>query len=526
MDDTKLLLRMENVSKSFPGVQALDDVSLTVHSGEILGLIGENGAGKSTLMKILSGVYPRDSGQIYFEGQATEIHDPHQAQELGISIIYQEFNLMPNLTVMENIYVGRETGSFGFINYRTLRRQTQQLLDRLGINLRPTAVVRELSVAEQQMVEIAKALSMEVRVIIMDEPTSALSETEAQTLFSVMRELQRTGIGIIFISHRLEEVRTICDRITVLRDGKNVGDLEAATADEDQIIRLMVGRSLSTFFHKEDAPEKTDQAEEQPEQDIVLEVKGVSRKVGRLESSATALDNISLKLRRGEILGLAGLVGAGRTEVVRVIFGADHRDSGDIFVDGQLADIGSPVDAIKYGIGFVPGDRKEQGLVLSLAVRENMMLATLGQVTRLGFVKLAEERGKVQQYVDRLDIRTPSLDQRAINLSGGNQQKVVISKWLMLKPRILIMDEPTRGIDVGAKAEIYSLMDQLAQDGVGIIMISSELTELLAMSDRVVCMAEGRVTGTLDRDEATPERVMRYCTLKVDQIVQDTEGAT
>jgi ABC-type sugar transport system ATPase subunit len=329
----------------------------------------------------------------------------------------------------------------------------------------------------------------------------------------------------VIASHRLEEVLTICDRITILRDGKNVGELDAATADEDQIIRLMVGRSRSTFFHKADAPEKKTSTEKQREEEVVLEVKGISRQVRRLESSATALNNVSFELKRGEILGLAGLVGAGRTEVVQVIFGADRRDSGDILIAGQQVDIGSPIDAIKHGIGFVPGDRKQQGLVLGLAVRENMMLADLDQVTRFGFVKLADERDRVQEYVDRLDIRTPSLDQRAINLSGGNQQKVVISKWLMLEPKILIMDEPTRGIDVGAKAEIYSLMDQLAQDGVGIIMISSELPELLAMSDRIVCMAAGRVTGTLTRDEATPERIMRYCTLTYDQVVAENKGA-
>jgi len=525
MDESTVLLRMQNVSKSFPGVQALDDVSLEVRAGEILGLIGENGAGKSTLMKILSGVYQMDRGAIQLQGQPTHIHDPHQAQELGISIIYQEFNLMPNLTVMENIFVGREPGPFAFISYARLRQQTQDLLDRLGVALPATAIVRDLSVAEQQMVEIAKALSMEVRVIIMDEPTSALSDTEVQTLFTVMRELRRNGIGIIFISHRLDEVRSICDRITVLRDGKNVGELPADTATEDQIIQLMVGRSLDTFFHKEIDEQAKVRAERETEGDLVLEVKNLSRSVSRLDTSATTLEGVSFNLRRGEILGLAGLVGAGRTEVARLIFGADRYDSGEIYVEGQPVTIRSPLDAIRHGIGFLPEDRKEQGLVLSLAVRENMVLANLDHITRLGFVKRGEERDWVQQYVDRLDIRTPSLDQRAVNLSGGNQQKVVISKWLMLQPRILIMDEPTRGIDVGAKAEIYNLMDQLAHSGVGIIMISSELPELLAMSDRVVCMAEGRVTGTLERDDATPERVMRYCTLKRDQHIEEIEGA-
>ena len=525
MDEKTVLLRMENVSKAFPGVQALDDVSLEVRAGEIFGLVGENGAGKSTLMKILSGVYQMDSGQIFLQGRPTRIHDPHQAQELGISIIYQEFNLMPNLTVMENIFVGREPGPFAFVSYPKLKQQTQELLDRLGVSLPPTATVRDLSVADQQMVEIAKALSMEVSVIIMDEPTSALSESEVQTLFTVMRELQRNDIGIIFISHRLEEVLKICDRITVLRDGKHVGELEAETADEDQIIQLMVGRSLDTFFHKEIDEQAKARAERETDEDVILEVKNLTRSVSRLDTSATALKDVNFKLRRGEILGLAGLVGAGRTEVARLIFGADTADSGEIYVDGQLVPIRSPLDAIRNGIGFLPEDRKEQGLVLSLAVRENMVLADLDQFTRLGFVKLGEERERVQEYVDRLDIRTPSLEQRAMNLSGGNQQKVVISKWLLLRPKILIMDEPTRGIDVGAKAEIYNLMDQLAHSGVGIIMISSELPELLAMSDRVVCMAQGYVTGILARQEATPERVMRYCTLKRDNSIHKAEGA-
>lgn len=517
MDKPAVLLRMENVSKAFPGVQALDQVSLHVAAGEILGLIGENGAGKSTLMKILSGVYQMDSGQIYLNDQPTPIQNPHHAQQLGISIIYQEFNLMPNLTVMENIFIGREPGRF-FVNRRQLEERTQRLLDRLGVHLRPNAVVRDLAVADQQMVEIAKALSLEVRVIIMDEPTSALSETEVQILFSVVQELKRDGIGVIFISHRLEEVRTLCDRITVLRDGHNVGDLEAKSATEEQIIRLMVGRPLNQFFHTES---HKIQAERIATADIALEVRGLTRTGSKLDPNATVLNDISFQLRRGEIVGLAGLVGAGRTEVVRAIFGADARDAGEIFIEGKPVSIHSPLDAIRHGIGFVPEDRKEQGLVLSLAVRENVALANLDQLSQLGFVKLAQEQEQVQTYVKRLQIRTPSLEQLVVNLSGGNQQKVVISKWLMLQPKILIMDEPTRGIDVGAKAEIYALMNQLAQSGVGIIMISSELPELLAMSDRVVCLSAGQVTGILSRDEATPERVMRYCTLKQGQTLEE-----
>ncbi len=521
MDEPTVLLRMENVSKSFPGVQALDNVSLEVRAGEILGLVGENGAGKSTLMKILSGVYQMDQGQIHLQGQPIHIHDPHQAQQLGISIIYQEFNLMPNLTVMENIFIGREPGPLAFLSYRKLQQQTQALLSRLGVRLSPTAVVRDLSVADQQMVEIAKALSMEVRVIIMDEPTSALSETEVHILFGVVRELKRNGIGVIFISHRLEEVRALCDRITVLRDGRNVGDLTAETATEEKIIHLMVGRPLNQFFHVES---HKIQADRDATEDIALEVRGLTRTGSKLDPHATVLNDVSFQLKRGEILGLAGLVGAGRTEVVRAIFGADARDAGEIIIDGEPVNIRSPLDAIRHGIGFMPEDRKEQGLILSLAVRENVALTSLDELSRFGFVKLAQEREQVEQYVKRLQIRTPSLEQRVINLSGGNQQKVVISKWLMLQPKILIMDEPTRGIDVGAKAEIYELMNQLAQSGVGLIMISSELPELLAMSDRVVCLAAGRVTGILRRDEATPEQVMRYCTLKQDQTI--AEGAT
>jgi ribose transport system ATP-binding protein len=506
-----VLLRMENISKAFPGVQALDHVNLDVRGGEIVGLIGENGAGKSTLMKIVSGVYPADEGQIYLRGQPVQIQNPHHAQQLGISVIYQEFHLMPNLTVMENVFIGREPSRFSFVDRRQLQQRTQQLLDRLGVRLSPTATVRDLAVAEQQMVEIAKALSMKVQVLIMDEPTSALSETEVQTLFNIMRELKRSSISVIFISHRLEEVRTISDRVTVLRDGRNAGTLDAAVASEDALIRLMVGRSLNEFFHQESAA----QAAPKPvEAEIALEVRGLTRKGSKLDPSAIVLDNVSFQLRRGEILGLAGLVGAGRTEVARALFGADARDAGEIYVDGRPADIRSPLDAISYGIGFVPEDRKAQGLILNQALRMNLTLPSLGTLTRFGFVRLAEETRRVQEFVGRLQIRTPSLDRVVRNLSGGNQQKVVISKWLMLRPKILIMDEPTRGIDVGAKAEIYSLMRQLVQAGVSVIMISSELPELLAMSDRVVCVAEGHVAAILDHDEATPERVMRYCTVQ------------
>ena len=515
------LLRMQDVSKSFPGVQALDAVTLDVGHGEILGLIGENGAGKSTLMKILSGVYSMDSGAIYIDGEPVHIHNPHQGQQLGISIIYQEFNLMPNLSVMENIFVGREFGRYGLLDRATLRRQTQVLLDRLGVRLSPDSIVRDLSVAEQQMVEIAKALSLKVRVIIMDEPTSALSDTEVQHLLAIMRDLKADGIGVIFISHRLEEVLSICDRVTVLRDGKNVGSIAAGEATQDHLIRMMVGRSRNELFHSEERFTASGASASGDAgaagQDVVLAVRGLTRRGTAIDAAATVLDNVSFDLRRGEILGLAGLVGAGRTETVRVIFGADRCDSGEIHIDGKAVTIASPLDAIEHGIGFVPEDRKEQGLVLGLSVRENVALPNLDSMSRFGFVRLAQEAQRVKEFVQALQIRTPSLDKSVVNLSGGNQQKVVISKWLMLQPRILIMDEPTRGIDVGAKAEIYRLMNQLVESGVSIIMISSELPEVLAMSDRVVCMAHGRVTGILSHAEATPELVMRYCTLQSGQ---------
>ena len=512
---------MENVSKSFPGVQALENVSLHVGAGEILGLIGQNGAGKSTLMKILSGVYTVDNGELFLGGQPLHVHNPHHAQELGISIIFQELNLLPNLTVMENIFVGREPGPPLFVSRGKMEKQARTILERMQMQLRPTALVRSLSVAEQQMVEIAKALSRKVRVLIMDEPTSALSETEVETLFGIIRELQRTGVGIIFISHRLEEVLHICDRVSVLRDGKNAGDVDVKATTREELIRLMVGRPLDQFFHRD--AHLADQATATTT-DTVLEVRGVSRRGNAINPDAIVLDNVSLSLKRGEILGLAGLVGAGRTELVRVIFGADKRNSGDILVEGQLAKIHEPVDAIQYGIGLVPEDRKGQGLILNQAVRVNMTLAHLDALSTVDFVRLGAERKIVNDYIARFEIRTPGMEQRVVNLSGGNQQKVVISKWLMLNPKILIMDEPTRGIDVGAKSEIYELMYELASQGISIIMISSEFPELLAMCDRIVCLAEGRVTGEVPREEATLETIMHYCTLRK-QVVVVEEGS-
>jgi len=478
-------------------------------------------------MKILSGVYTIDSGEVYFEGKPVQIHSPHHAQEMGISIIYQELNLMPNLSVMENIFIGREPGPPILYSRRATEAATQRILDRLQVNIRPNAIVRTLSVAEQQMVEIAKAISRDVKVIIMDEPTSSLSEAEVKTLFGVMRDLKAQGMGVIFISHRLEEVLEMCDRVTVLRDGRHVGDLQIRGAQgkapatpvvKEDLIRLMVGRSLETFFHADEA------ATSNGKREVVLQVRNIYRRGNALDPHAEVLKNVSFELYRGEILGLAGLVGAGRTELVRTIFGADPRLSGDVLLDGRIVEIHTPQDAIALGIGLLPEDRKGQGLILPQTVRTNMTLATLRELSRMGFMRLAVERASVGDYIRRFTIRTPSQDQMVVNLSGGNQQKVVLSKWLMMKPRILIMDEPTRGIDVGAKSEIFELMRELAQSGISIIMISSEFPELLAMCDRIVCMTEGRVTGELSRREASLESLMHYCTLREHALVKNIDS--
>jgi ABC-type sugar transport system ATPase subunit len=491
------ILTMQSISKQFPGVLALDDVHLEVLPGEIHGLLGENGAGKSTLMKILSGVYRKDTGHISLDGREIDVHNPHHAQTLGITIIHQELNLMPNLTVAENVFIGREPNTFTFVRWRDLYRQTRELTERLGLQVQPTALVRNLSVAERQMVEIARALSVKSRVIIMDEPTSALTENEVNHLFATMRDLKAQGLGIIFISHRMEEVFQICDRITVLRDGAYMGTVEARSSSPDEIIRLMVGRPVTEYFGQgESAPG-----------DRVLEVRDLNR-TGTLEDpNARVLQNISFTVCLGEIVGLAGLVGAGRTELVRSIFGADPLDSGGILINGQPVIIKTPRDAIRAGIGMVPEDRKLQALFLAMSVAENASIASLGDVSRMGFIDGAQQRASVGGYVDRLSIRLASYEQRVLDLSGGNQQKVVIARWLALKPRILILDEPTRGIDVGAKAEVHALIRQLARSGVAILMISSELPEVLAMSDRILVMHEGRLMGELSRAEATAERL-------------------
>ncbi len=508
MTDSNTLLNMQGISKSFPGVKALDDVSLTVQRGEVVGLLGENGAGKSTLMKILSGAYLPNEGTITFDGQQVEITTPAKAQQLGIVTIYQEFTLVPSLTIAENVFMGREPTRAGLLSWGELRRQTQALMDRLGINLNPMREVRNLSVAEQQMVEIARALSMQSKLIIMDEPTSALSEHEVQQLLSIIRDLREQGISIIFITHHLEEALTICDRVTVLRDGRNVGTEAISAVTLDDIIRMMVGRSMTELFRRDTTLSAGA---------VALRVTDLSRARDPRNPSALALHNISFEVRQGEILGIAGLVGAGRSELARAIFGADKFDSGQIEIDGNPMTIRNPRDAIRLGLGLVPEDRKQQALFLDLAIRENLSLAALKDMLFVGgFVNRRAEQALVSQYHQALDIRMSSPEQRVRNLSGGNQQKVVIARWLALQPKVLIVDEPTRGIDVAAKAEVHQLLDQLAANGIAVIMISSELSEILSMSDRIITIRGGRLTGVFTRAEASGETLMQKMALELE----------
>jgi ribose transport system ATP-binding protein len=496
MSHENFFLRMEGVSKAFPGVQALSDVTFQVGRGEIHALVGENGAGKSTLMKILTGSLRRDKGRIILRGQPVEIDTPSAAQAQGISMIHQELSLIPCLTVGQSIYLGREPRSRipGIVDWSTLYRNAQQLLDRLNVQVDARALVQGLSIAQRQMVEVAKALSLNADLIAMDEPTSALSERETVVLFEMMRGLKEQGVSLIFISHRLEEVFQIADWITVLRDGQLISAAPVRELDQDRVVRMMVGRELGEMYPRADAQR----------QEVVLEVSGL--RDGR------ELHGASFKLHRGEILGLAGLVGAGRTALAETLFGSRPAVEGEIRLEGRAVQIGSPREAIRLGMGLVPEDRKLQGLFLNMAVRENVIISAMDQVSRLCFVNPGKADRLVGEYVRKLDIRTPSLRQKVRNLSGGNQQKVIIARWLTLKPRVLILDEPTRGIDVGAKAEIHALMSQLAREGVGVLMISSDLPEVLGVSDRILVMHAGGIAAEFARDEASQDAIMYAAT--------------
>ena len=498
---------MTAISKSFPGVMALDGVGFEVDAGEVHALLGENGAGKSTLLKILAGAQSADAGAIEIGGQPVALSSPQDAQTRGVVTIYQEFTLAPNMSIADNVFVGREPGSRFFVDGTKLAAATQALTRGIGLDRSPSTLVRDLSVAEQQMVEIARALSMQSKLIVMDEPTSALSQSEVEKLFRIVLGLKARGISTIFVTHRLEEVFRICDRYTVLRDGRNVGAGKVADTNVEGIIRLMVGRELNALNARRVA------AQAGP---VALAVENLVRLRTPTSPHAIELRDVSLHVRRGEILGIAGLIGAGRTETARAIFGADPFDSGRILVDGQEVSIRSPQAAIRNGIGLVPEDRKQQALFLSLAIKTNLSMAAHGHISgRLGFLDRRKEQDLVEEYRKRLNIRMASPDQLVGNLSGGNQQKVVLARWLALGPRVLIVDEPTRGIDVGAKVEVHNLLFEMANAGIAVIAISSELPEILAISDRIVTMREGRVTGQVLRDEADQEKLMTMMTASI-----------
>jgi ribose transport system ATP-binding protein len=510
MDD--VLVVMEGIEKSFPGVHALNQAQFDLRPGEVHALVGENGAGKSTLMKVLSGVYRPDAGRIVCQGKEVEIHNPRAAQLLGISMIHQELNLMPHLTIAQNIFIGREPrqGIRFMLDEKAINAQAEEVFAMMRLKLDPRMKVADLTVAKQQMVEIAKALSFNSEVLIMDEPTAALTDTEIDELFRIIRDLRAKGVGVVHISHRLEELKQISDRITVMRDGKYIDTVKTQDAKIDQIISMMVGRTIY-----EAAPE----VPEHPSDEVVLEVKHLNR--------GSVLKDISFQLKKGEILGFSGLVGAGRTEVARAVFGADPVDSGEIFVQGSKVHIGSPSDAVEHGIGYLSEDRKRYGLALGLDVADNTVLASFRKfINKIGWVKFSQIQARGQAMVNALAIKTPSLQQKVKNLSGGNQQKVIIGKWLTADTNILIFDEPTRGIDVGAKSEIYRLLNDLAQQGKSIIMISSELPEILRMSHRVVVMCEGRITGVLNIADATQEKIMQYATQRGETLLDEQSAPT
>lgn len=485
------ILKMSDITKRFPGVLALDHVSLRVKEGEVHALLGENGAGKSTLMKILAGAYVKDEGEIEVFSQKTELGNPKAAEDLGISIIYQELNLIPTLTVAENIFLGRyKMSSAVKINWKEVYQEADRLLEELGVDIKSSSYVKDLGIAQQQMVEVAKALSMKARIIIMDEPTAPLTEKETKNLFRIVKKLKDDQVSIIYISHRLEEVLEICDRATVMRDGCTIKEVNIGDVTMDEIIRLMVGREL-----KEKYPRIQ---------------KEIGREIFRVENlcAGNRVQNVSFSVRAGEVLCVGGLVGAGRTETVRAIFGLDHKTDGHIFIEDRECIIKSPKDAIKAGIGYVTEDRKGEGLILKLGVGENVTLAALDAFKTGIHLNLGKEKNTVKEYVSKLNIKTPSVYQKVENLSGGNQQKVVLAKWLLSKCKILILDEPTRGIDVGAKIEVYNLINELAKDGKAILVITSEIPELLGICDRVVVMARGKLSGSLTREEANQESIM------------------
>lgn len=488
-------LRMHNICKSFPGVKALSNVDLEVRQGEVHALLGENGAGKSTLLKILSGAYTKDDGEIFVNGKKIDQMTTKVAEELGISVIYQEFNNLPHLSIAENIFLGRQPlKKNGFIDWKKCYEESRKLLKKVGLEIDPKTTVAKLKVAQQEMVEIAKALSQNAKIIVMDEPTAPLTQIEIENLFQVIRELKANNVAVIYVSHRLNEIKEICDRITFLRDGCYVGKAEVKDIEIKDMVRMMVGRDLTNMYPKSKAILG----------ETVLEIQNLC--------TADKLNNVNLTLHKGEILGLAGLVGAGRTELARAVFGADKILSGTIRINGNNVSIHNVRQAIAHGIGLVPEDRKKQGLVLIMDLIKNTTLASLKKYMKFGKLNLKREKDDTEHYIKRLHTATPNAWTKVENLSGGNQQKVVLSKWLCANCEILIIDEPTRGIDVGAKVEIYELMNELVEKGLGILMISSELPELMGICDRIAVMHEGKITGELEQVDFSEERIMAYAT--------------
>lgn len=508
------LLRVEGVTKSFPGVRALDGVDLTLRAGEVHVLLGENGAGKSTLIKMLAGAHRPDEGRVVVDGAEVTVRSAQDAERLGIATIHQEFNLVPGLTVAENLFLGRQPRTaLGLVDRRAMRARAAELLARVRLDVSPAAPVAGLGIAQLQMVEIAKALSLDARVLIMDEPTAVLTSEEVATLFGIVRELRAGGVGVVFITHHLEEIAALGDRVTVLRDGRSVAEVPATTP-EDDLIRLMVGRDIAEQY-----PRRPPEEPGAPR----LRVRGLGRGGGRGERPV--FSDIGFEVRAGEVVGLAGLVGAGRTEVARALFGVDRYDTGTVEVDGRQLARGDVRAAMRAGLGLVPEDRKSQGLLLDASLRDNLTLARLDRDTRGGLVDRRAQRRAAAEVAERLKVRMSGLEQSARTLSGGNQQKIVIGKWLLAGARLLILDEPTRGVDVGAKVEIYQLVNELTAAGCAVLMISSDLPEVLGMSDRVLVMAQGRLVGELAGEAATQDAVMELAVRSAGGAVNGNESA-
>jgi len=492
------VLSMVNIDKRFTGVHALKGVNFDLYPGEVHALVGENGAGKSTMMKTLTGIHAMDSGEIYYQGKLFDPKSPKHALSNGIGIIHQELNMMEHLTVAQNIFIGREsTGKSGFLlDEKALNKRAADLFKRLNMDIDPKEILGNLTVGKQQMVEIAKAVSHDLKILILDEPTAALTETEIDDLFTIMKDLAGKNVGMIYISHRMDEINRITNRVTVMRDGQYIGTKDTKNVTKEEIINMMVGRVIYEDPKTQSCVGK--------DAEVVLKVENLN--AGRM------VQNINFELRKGEILGFAGLMGAGRTETARALFGADEKDSGRIFINGNEVKISSPMDAVSHGIGYLSEDRKRFGIAVNLSVTENAVMASYEDFEKGILVHEKKIDDITKEYVKKLKVKTPSVHQLLKNLSGGNQQKVVIAKWLIKDSEILIFDEPTRGIDVGAKSEIYALMNELAKEGKSIIMISSELTEILRMSDRIVVMCEGKITGELDIKDASQEAIMKFAT--------------